>query len=53
MIDLTGMHMMNKIGYGMMYFGWGSLLWDVIVIGLAVLVWLWVIKLWKEVFRKK
>ena len=33
--------------------GFGSVLWIIIAIGLAVLVWLWVIKLWREVFRKK
>ncbi len=32
--------------------GVGGFLWFVILLGIAVLVWLWVVKLWKEVKKK-
>ena len=48
----------NMMGYNMIdgMMGWGfglhGLLWFAIVLGLAVLIWLWVIKLWREVRKK-
>ncbi len=47
--------MMMNIGYGMMGGGMGFMgfLWYAIFVGLAVVVWLWVIKLWREVFGRK
>jgi len=43
------------MGGGMIGIGWGlsSILWAAIVLGLAFVIWLWVIKLWREVFRRK
>lgn len=38
--------------YGLMM-GGGSLLWSLLVLGLVLLVWLWVVKLAREVFKKK
>jgi hypothetical protein len=38
-------------GYGM--WGFGSILWTIVLVGLVILVWLWVVKLWKEVFGRK
>ncbi len=43
-------NMMNMMAWQM---GFGGFLWYAILIGLAVLVWLWVIKLFKEVSGKK
>ncbi len=48
----------NMMGYGtgMMWgFGWclGMILGWLIALGLVLLVWLWVIKLWREVAAKK
>lgn len=46
-------------GYGGQMMGWSGMwgftgiLWFLIVIGLVILVWLWVIKLWKDVFGRK
>ncbi len=37
--------------YGMMS-TWGSVLWTIFGIGVFLLVWLWVFKLWKDVFGK-
>ncbi len=53
---MMGMMGFGGYGSGMMgSFGWGfmGLLWWIIAIGLVVLVWLWVIKLWKEVTGRK
>ena len=36
-----------------MGFGFGGFLWYAILLGLAVIVWLWVIKLFREVSGKK
>ena len=52
------MGMMQMMGGGMMGpwaggWGFGSVLWTIIVIGLAVLIWLWVIKLWRDLFARK
>lgn len=47
---------MMSFGYGtnMMGYGWGlGFLGGIIALGLAIVVWLWVIKLWREVFGKK
>lgn len=44
----------NMMGYGWsMGWGLGMLLGWLIGIGLFLLVWLWVIKLWREVVQKK
>ena len=48
----------NMMGYGMMDQGYGywnfvNFLSVVLTIGLIILVYLWIIKIWKEVFRKK
>lgn len=44
----------NMMGYGWgMGWGIGMLLGWLIGIGLVLLVWLWVIKLWREVAAKK
>jgi len=42
--------MMNYSMGGMMF---GGILWIIILLGLAVLIWLWVIKLYRELYRKK
>ena len=46
----------NMMGYGMMdgygYYGFTGLLFSLLLIGLVILVYLWVAKLWREVFRK-
>ncbi len=52
-----GYGMMGNWGYGMMGSGYGywgllNFLSLVLVIGLIILVYLWIIKLWKEVFKK-
>ena len=49
----------NMMGYGMMdnygysYWSFISLLYAIFLIGLIVLVYLWIIKLWKDVFHHK
>ena len=55
MMNFGGM-MGGYDGYGMMgsgYFGLYNILGILFLIGLVVLVWLWVIKLWKDIQRKK
>lgn len=52
-----GYGMMGNWGYGMMggssgYWGFLNFLSLVLVIGLIILVYLWIAKLWKEVFKK-
>ena len=46
----------NMMGYGMMdgygYYGFTGLLFSLLLIGLVILVYLWIAKLWKEVFKK-
>jgi len=41
---------MNYSMGGMML---GGIIWTIISVGIAVLVWLWVIKLWRELYHKK
>ena len=48
----------NMMGYGtgmMGSFGWGLgvVLYWLIALGLVLVVWLWVIKLYRELFKKK
>ena len=50
----------SQMMYGGMMGGWGNYglnggatLWMIILLGLVVVVWLWVIKLFKEVFKKR
>jgi len=43
--------MMGNVGYG--YWGFINFLSLVLVIGLIILVYLWIIKLWKEVRKLK
>lgn len=31
----------------------GSIIWNVILVGVAFIVWLWVAKLWRDVRKKK
>ncbi len=53
---MMGPQMMQGSGMPMMWSGmWGftGILWFLIVLGLVILVWLWVVKLWKDVFRRK
>ena len=53
---MMNMAMYNMVGYGMMgNFGYGywSFLTTLLVVGLVILVYLWILKLWKEVFGKK
>lgn len=47
--------MIFNVGYGMMnygYYGFTNVLFLLLLIGLVIIVYLWVAKLWKEVFRK-
>ena len=45
-----GYGMMGNIGYG--YWGFLNFLSLVLVIGLIILVYLWIIKLWRDVYKK-
>lgn len=47
MQDMMGGWMMGPV------FGFGGVLYTLLLIGLVVLVWLWVVKVWREVFRKR
>lgn len=47
-----GYGMMGNYGYGLGYWSFLNFLSLVLVIGLIVLVYLWIMKLWKDVFRK-
>ena len=50
MMNMGGMHMMNGGMMGSMS-GWSTVfgaLWFIILLGLAALIWLWVIRLWKK-----
>ena len=57
---MMNMVMGNNFGYGMMgNYGYGLGYWNlinflslVLVIGLIILVYLWIMKLWKDVFKK-
>ncbi|HLF54466.1 MAG TPA: hypothetical protein VI612_01980 [Candidatus Nanoarchaeia archaeon] len=43
-------------GYGMMgstIWGFGSVLWTLIFVGLLLVVWLWVFKLWRDLFGRR
>ncbi len=57
MMNMMGGMMGGSFGYGMMgnygYWGFWNFLSVVLVIGLIVLVYLWVVKLWREVFNRK
>ena len=58
MMNMMGYGMMGgSFGYGMMgsygYLGFWNFLSAVLAIGLIVLVYLWVVKLWREVFNRK
>ena len=58
MINMMGYGMMGgSFGYGMMgnygYWGFWNFLSSVLAIGLIILVYLWVVKLWREVFNRK
>ena len=57
MMSMMGGMTGGSFGYGMMgnygYWGFWNFLSVVLVIGLIALVYLWVIKLWREVFGKK
>ncbi len=53
---MMGPQMMQGGGMPAMWSGmWGftGILWFLIVLGLVILVWLWVVKLWKEMFGRK
>jgi len=48
------MHMMDgMMNYSMGGMMLGGIIWVIISVGIAVLVWLWVIKLYRELYRKK
>ena len=55
---MTNMMLGNSLGYGMMgnygygYWSFLNFLSLVLVIGLIILIYLWIIKLWKEVYKK-
>lgn len=54
---LTNMPMANMMGYGMMgqgydYWNFVNFLSIVLIIGLTILVYLWIIKVWKDLFKK-
>jgi len=54
---MMNMMLGNNLGYGMMgtsygYWGLLNLLYLVLVVGLIILVYLWIIKLWKEIYKK-
>ena len=44
----------SNIGYGMMggFWGFGMVLWTLLLAGLVALVWLWVAKAWKNLDKK-
>ena len=44
---------MMEWGSGMMGLGFGGLFMWLIALGLVLVVWLWVIKLWREVVQRK
>ncbi len=50
MHDLTGLNMM---GSSMMGSSFGGFLGTLLFVGLVILVWLWVIKIWKDLMKKR
>lgn len=53
MMNMMGYGMMGNLGYGYGYWTFLNFLSLALIIGLIILIYLWVMKLWKEVFRKK
>ena len=47
-----GYGMMGNYGYGLGYLGFINFLSIVLLVGLIILVYLWIMKLWKDVFKK-
>ena len=47
----SGYGMMGNYGYGLGYLSFLNFLYVVLLIGLVILVYLWIIKLWREVFK--
>ena len=45
--------MMGNYGYGLVYMNFINFLSVLLLIGLVILIYLWIVKLWKEVFNKK
>ncbi|MDP3765957.1 MAG: hypothetical protein Q8R04_05580 [Nanoarchaeota archaeon] len=48
-----GYGMMGNYGYGFGYWNFLNVLYVILLIGLIILVWLWIIKLWKSIKNKK
>ena len=51
--NMMGSGMMGNWGYGFGYWNFFNILYAVLFIGLIVLVYLWIIKLWKDFYGKK
>ncbi|MBI2653705.1 hypothetical protein HYX02_02730 [Candidatus Woesearchaeota archaeon] len=51
MYNMMGYGMMGNLGYG--YWSFLNFFTTLLVVGLVILVYLWVIKLWREVFGKR
>ena len=51
--NMMGHGMMGNLGYGFGYWSLLNILYIVLLIGLIILVYLWVVKLWKDVKNKR
>ena len=52
-MNMMGSGMMGNYGYGFGYWNFINSLYVVLLIGLIILVYLWIIKLWRGVYGKK
>ncbi|MBI2652479.1 hypothetical protein HYX00_03345 [Candidatus Woesearchaeota archaeon] len=48
-----GYGMMGNYGYGLGYWSFVNILYTILLIGLIILVYLWILKLWKNMPKKK
>lgn len=53
MMNMMSGGMMGNWGYGFDYWSFLNILYIILVIGLIILVYLWIIKLWKDYGKKK
>lgn len=51
--NMMGQGMMGNYGYGFGYWSFVNVLYVILLIGLIILVWLWIIKLWKGINSKE